>query len=83
VRESVPFPTQPAGAGDDYEPGLVLAIEDFVMPLRRPQSVGMFAINGSTTTLGEGQKCASRNHNRRGYDPDLYLTKKTQLCFSL
>jgi len=31
VRESVPFPTQPAGAGDDYEPGLVLANEDFVM----------------------------------------------------
>ena len=25
------FPTQPAGAGDDYEPGLVLANEDFVM----------------------------------------------------
>jgi hypothetical protein len=31
MRESVPFPTQPAGAGDDYEPGLVLANEDFVM----------------------------------------------------
>jgi len=27
---AVPFPTQPAGAGDDYEPDLVLVNEDFV-----------------------------------------------------
>ena len=30
VRDSVPFPTQPAGAGDDHEPDLVLVNEDFV-----------------------------------------------------
>ena len=52
MRESVPFPTQPAGAGDDYEPGLVLANEDFVMRVTPQQSVCMFAIKWKHDDFG-------------------------------
>src|SRR5262244_2319965 len=42
-----------------------------------PQSVGMFAIKRSTTTLVKRRQRARRRHDRRKCDLHLYLTKKT------